>query len=63
MDLAVGGNFICCLIIVAIFIGIGRADRLVGYFEVIIGGGGASHKEMGPFLWGNLSPQDNMQGF
>ena len=28
--LAVGGNFVCCLIIVAIFIGFGRAYRLGG---------------------------------
>ena len=61
MDLPVGGSFLCCLIIVAIFIGIGRADRLGGDFEVIIGG--ASHEGMGPFLWGNLTPQDNMQRF
>ena len=28
MDLALGGNFVFCLIIVVIFIGLGRAYRL-----------------------------------
>ena len=43
-DLAVG-NFVCCLIIIAIFIGLGRAYRLGGEFEVIIWG--ASNKANG----------------
>ena len=32
-DLAVGGNFLFCLIIVVIFIGLGRAYRLGGILE------------------------------
>ena len=36
-DLAVGENFVCCLVIVAIFIRPGRTYRLEGRdFEVII---------------------------
>ena len=58
-DLAVGGNFVFCLIIVVIFIGLGRAYRFWGRdFEVIKWG--ASHKGMGPLLWGKLTPQDTM---
>ena len=52
MDLAVGGNPAYCLIIFVIFIGLGRAYRLRGDFEVIKWG--ASQKEMEPFLWGKL---------
>ena len=51
-ELAVGGNFVCCLIIVVIFMGLGIAYRLRGDFKVIIWG--ASHKGMGPFLWGGV---------
>ena len=57
MDQTVGENFVFCLTIVVIFIGLGRAYRLGG-FEVIKWG--ASNKEMGPFLWGKLTPQDTM---
>ena len=40
-DLAVGENFVCCLIIAAIFIAPGRTYRLEGRdFEVIIYEGG-----------------------
>ena len=51
-DLAVGGNFVFCLIIVVIFMGLGRANRLGGgHFEVVKWGErGTSHKWMGPFL-------------
>ena len=38
MDLVVGGNSVCCLIIFVIFIGLGRAYRLGGDFEVNIWG-------------------------
>ena len=34
-DLAVGGNSVCCLIIFVIYIGLGRAYRLRGDFEVL----------------------------
>ena len=51
-ELAVGGNFVWCLIIVVIFMGLGIAYRLRGDFKVIIWG--ASHKGMGPFLWGRV---------
>ena len=46
------------LIIVVMFIGLGRAYRLGWDFEVIKYG--SSHKEMGIFLWGKLTPQDTM---
>ena len=49
---AVGGNFVCCLIIVVIFMGLGIAYRLRGDFKVIIWG--ASHKGMGRYLWGGV---------
>ena len=49
---AVGGNFVCCLIIVVIFMGLGIAYRFRGDFKVIIWG--ASHKGMEPFLWGGV---------
>ena len=54
MDLPVGGSFLCCLIIVAIFIGIGRADRLGGDFEVIIGGG--KPRRDGTIFMGKFNP-------
>ena len=58
-DLAVDGNFVCCLIIGVTLIGLGRAYRLgERSFEAIICG--ASHKVIGPFLWGTLIPQDTM---
>ena len=63
-DLAVGGNFVFCLIIVVTFIGLGRAYRLGRRggggvdFEVIKSG--ARHKGMGPFLLGKLTPHDTM---
>ena len=57
-DPAVGGNFVFSLIIVVIFIGLGKAYRLGVDFEVIKWG--ASHKGMGPSLWGRLTPQDIM---
>ena len=47
-----------------LLIGLGRAYRLGGDFEVTIlvegGGGGASQKVMGLFLWGKLTPQGSM---
>ena len=54
-DLVVRGNFVFCLILVVIFIGLGRAykgGRRRGDFGVIKWG--ASHKGMGPLLWGKL---------
>ena len=38
--------------------GLGTAYKLGGDFEVIKWG--ASHKGMGPFSWGELTPQDTM---
>ena len=48
-----------------LLIGLGRAYRLGGDFEVTIlveggGGGGASQKVMGLFLWGKFTPQGSM---
>ena len=57
-NLVVGGNFVCWLIIVVIFKGLGRSYRLEGDFEVIIWW--ASHKGMEPFLWGKSTSQDTM---
>ena len=37
-ELAVRRNFVCCLIILVIFMGLGRAYRLGGGFKVIIWG-------------------------
>ena len=69
--LTVRGKLVFCLIIVVILIGLGRVYRLCG-----VGGGGGgkgegevgfwsyemgeSHKGMGPFLWGKLTPKDTM---
>ena len=53
-ELAVGGNFVRCLIIVVIFLGLGGAYRLAGDFKLIIWS--ASHEGMGPFLWGGVHP-------
>ena len=50
-DLAVGGNSVCRLIIFVIFIGLGRAYRLGGDFEIIIWGG--AKKGWGYFYWGS----------
>ena len=44
----------CCLVIVVIFMGLGRAYRLGEDFEVIIWG--ASHEGMGPFFVGGVDP-------
>ena len=56
------GKFVFCLVIVFIFIGLGRAYRLEGGggedFEVVKSG--SSLKGMGPFLWRKLTPQDTM---
>ena len=58
-DLAIGGNFVFCLIIVVTFIGLGIAYRFgEGDFEVIKWR--VSHKGMRPLLWGKLTPQDTM---
>ena len=58
MGIAVGGNFVFSLILVVISIGLGRAYRLGEGFEVIKWE--ASHKGMGLFLWGKLTPQGTM---
>ena len=51
VGLAVGGNYVCCLAIVVIFVGFEGAKESGGErFKVIIWSGNASHKE-GQFLW------------
>ena len=51
VGLAVGGNYVCCLAIVVIFVGFEGAKGSGGEsFKVIIWGGNESHKE-GQFLW------------
>ena len=54
-------NFVCCLVIVARFIALGRAYRLGGGrdFEVIIRGGSKLQRD-GTILFGKLTPQDTM---
>ena len=55
-ELGAAGNFVWCLIIVVIFMGLEGAFRLGGDFRVIIWG--TSCKEMGPFLFlgGGVDP-------
>ena len=48
---------------VAIFTGLGRAYRLVEGLDFEVIKWGASHKGMGPILWGKLTPQDTPKGF
>ena len=49
---ALGGNFVCCLIIVVIFIGLGKVYGLGGDMNFFYGGrGGASHKGIGQFFY------------
>ena len=51
---ALGGKFVCCLIIVVIFIGLGKVYGLGGdmkFFYGGRGGGGASHKGIGQFFY------------
>ena len=51
VGLALGGNYVCYLVIVVIFVGFEGAKELGGEsFKVIIWGGNASHKK-GQFLW------------
>ena len=51
VGLAVGGNYVCCLAIVVIFVRFKGAKELSGEsFKVIIWCGNASHKEV-QFLW------------
>ena len=54
MELAEGGNFVYCLIIVVIFMGLGGAYRLGEDFKVIIWG--ASQKGLGPIFIGGVDP-------
>ena len=55
-------NFLCCLIIVAIFIGLGGAHIFGEDFKVVMwwrwgeGGGRASHKGLGPVFMGGFDP-------
>ena len=56
-ELAEGGNFICCLIVLVMFMGLGRTYRLGGDFKVIIWG--AIHKGLGTFFMGGAHPQDS----
>ena len=57
-EIAEGGNFVRCLIVVVLFMGLGGANRLGGDFNVIIWE--ANYKRMGPFFGGELTPQDTM---
>ena len=59
-ELAVGGNLVCFLIIVVIFMGPGRAFRLGSDFKVIIRG--ASHKGMEPISCGSWSLKTPCKG-
>ena len=56
-DITVGGNFVCCPIIVVIFIGLGTAYRLAGGFEVILGG---KPQRDGTIFVGELTPGETM---
>ena len=50
MGLELGGNYVWCLVIVAMFVGFGGEERR---FKVIIWGGKVSHKVWcDQFLWG-----------
>ena len=53
-QLAEGGNFVYCLIIVVIFMGHGGTYRFGEDFKVIIWG--ASHKGLGPFFIDGVDP-------
>ena len=55
-DLAVGGNFVYSLVIAVIFKALIEHIVWGEDFEVIKWW--ASHKGMGPFLWGKLATQD-----
>ena len=57
-EIATGGNFICCLIIVVMFMGVGGAYRLEADFKVIIWG--TSCEGMGLFFIGRVAPQGTM---
>ena len=54
MDLVVGGNSVCCLIIFVIFIGLGRAYRLGGFLSYQMG----DHKQQkdGVIFMGEVDP-------
>ena len=54
-DLAVRGNFVFCLIIVVVFIGLGRAYTLWWG-----GGGGGGDGRGKPYVWRKLTPQDTI---
>ena len=60
-EIAPGGNFICCLIIVGIFMGLEGTYSLGEGFKVIICG--ASYKEIGLFFVGGVTPQGTIQIF
>ena len=65
--IAEGRNFLCCLIIVAIFIGLGGAHIFGEDFKVVMwwrwGGGGQATKVWDQFLWGDLTPWDTKYRF
>ena len=53
-ELPEGGNLVCCLIIVVIFMRFGGTYRVGGDFKVIIWG--ASHKGLWSFFIGGVDP-------
>ena len=56
--LRVGRNYVCCLVIVFIFIGLGRAKSWVSSKSYY--GEGQNTKGRRTFLWGELTPLDTM---
>ena len=59
------GNYVRCLVIVVISVGLGEAKRCGGDFNVIIlrwERKGASHKEGTSFMGGELTPLYTMKG-
>ena len=59
METSSRGEFVCCLMIVVIFMGLGGSHRLGRDFKVIIWER-VILEEMGPFFMGEVTPQDTM---
>ena len=56
--LPVRGNYVCCLVIVVTYMGLGGARRWGG-FKVIVWEGGKTQME-GHFSWVELTPLDTI---
>ena len=56
-ELAVGGNFAYCLIIVVIFMG--GLEKHIDWGNILETSLGASHEGMEPFLWRRLTPRES----